>query len=325
MANDYAAIVCIGMNDCDCYYSFMNKGLSDWQLIRVFLAVSETGSLSAAALSLGSSQPTIGRQISRLEDDLQLRLFTRHQNGYRLTAEGKELARVAQSMLTCASEFERIAENTQPAQSLRPLRINCGELGLYFLSQQLPLMIAENSPLQIELLASFENYRLSRKEADMMVHSHPPQEENMIVVKLGTAPMHVYASPAFLEKHPEAHSSKNWCKLDWAGFGDTRPEQQGGHVTSKTLAGVNERYVANRGFGVLHYANSGRAIAVLPSWIAEFEPLQRISSLPVATREIWLSYTPELQGISEYRILKNKVAELFRKRIAQTNQSLDRR
>ena len=39
----------------------------DWSLVRSFLAVAETGSLSAAARALGSSQPTLGRHVAALE------------------------------------------------------------------------------------------------------------------------------------------------------------------------------------------------------------------------------------------------------------------
>ena len=37
-----------------------------WDLIRTFLAVAETVSFTAAAKALGSSQPTVGRQIAEL-------------------------------------------------------------------------------------------------------------------------------------------------------------------------------------------------------------------------------------------------------------------
>ncbi|MGN6584880.1 MAG: helix-turn-helix domain-containing protein, partial [Rhizobiaceae bacterium] len=36
----------------------------DWNLIKAFLAVARTGSLSAAARMLGASQPTLGRHIA---------------------------------------------------------------------------------------------------------------------------------------------------------------------------------------------------------------------------------------------------------------------
>ncbi len=49
-------------------HSFMKDGKGlDWSLVRSFLAVAETGSLSAAARALGSSQPTLGRLAAALE------------------------------------------------------------------------------------------------------------------------------------------------------------------------------------------------------------------------------------------------------------------
>jgi hypothetical protein len=57
----------------------------DWNLIRSFVAVAETGSLSAAARKLGSSQPTLGRHIAELEHVLDVTLFRRGRQGYVLT------------------------------------------------------------------------------------------------------------------------------------------------------------------------------------------------------------------------------------------------
>lgn len=53
----------------------------DWSLWQAFLAVADTGSLSAAAVRLGLTQPTLGRQIKRLEADLGLSLFARVARG----------------------------------------------------------------------------------------------------------------------------------------------------------------------------------------------------------------------------------------------------
>ena len=49
----------------------------DWNRMRAFLATAEQGSLSAAARHLGLTQPTLGRQIAALEDELGLLLFER--------------------------------------------------------------------------------------------------------------------------------------------------------------------------------------------------------------------------------------------------------
>ncbi|MCA9528294.1 MAG: LysR family transcriptional regulator, partial [Myxococcales bacterium] len=52
-----------------------------WDLLRVFLAVADTGSLTRAAEALGSSQPTVGRQVTALEEELDVALFERVGHG----------------------------------------------------------------------------------------------------------------------------------------------------------------------------------------------------------------------------------------------------
>ena len=56
-----------------------------WDDIRIFLAIAETGSLSAAAVALGSSQATVGRRLRALERSLGLRLAERVSNRIVLT------------------------------------------------------------------------------------------------------------------------------------------------------------------------------------------------------------------------------------------------
>ena len=63
----------------------------DWNLIKSFVTVAETGSLSAAARKLSASQPTLGRHIGELEQALGVTLFRRGRHGYELTEAGSTL------------------------------------------------------------------------------------------------------------------------------------------------------------------------------------------------------------------------------------------
>ncbi|RDC68519.1 LysR family transcriptional regulator, partial [Rhodovulum sp. 12E13] len=56
----------------------------DWTHVRAFLAVAETGSLSAAARALGQSQPTLGRHVRAAEAALGATLFVRVPGGLQL-------------------------------------------------------------------------------------------------------------------------------------------------------------------------------------------------------------------------------------------------
>lgn len=59
--------------------------------LEIFREVAARGSLTAAAQSLGYTQPTVSRQLSALEDELGARLFDRLPRGVRLTEEGRAL------------------------------------------------------------------------------------------------------------------------------------------------------------------------------------------------------------------------------------------
>ncbi|WP_341826300.1 LysR family transcriptional regulator [Burkholderia gladioli] len=63
----------------------------DWSDVRVFLAIAREGSLGAAARRLGQTQPTMGRRLKALEQQLGQRLFQRTQQGFIPTDEGQAL------------------------------------------------------------------------------------------------------------------------------------------------------------------------------------------------------------------------------------------
>lgn len=80
----------------------------DIRNLRSILAVMETGSLTAAAMRLGISQPALTKSIQRLEAQLGAPLFTREPKGMRATIYGESLREFARS--TCVGMEETIKE-----------------------------------------------------------------------------------------------------------------------------------------------------------------------------------------------------------------------
>ena len=67
----------------------------DWSHLEYFLAVARAGSLSGAAKQLRVNHSTVARRLDKLEQQLQVRLFDRLNNGYRLTEDGQALKQKA--------------------------------------------------------------------------------------------------------------------------------------------------------------------------------------------------------------------------------------
>jgi len=86
----------------------MNDRHFNWSLIPSFLAALEQGSLLGAARATGLSQPTLGRHISELEQQLNVVLFERTGRGLLPTQNALALAEAAQTMQTGASSFSSL-------------------------------------------------------------------------------------------------------------------------------------------------------------------------------------------------------------------------
>src|SRR6266487_708544 len=82
----------------------------DFNRLRSFVVVAETGHLTRAAEKLHISQPALSAQIRALEDELDLTLFERTSTGMTLTAAGKRLLAGADKILAEAQAFQAEAQ-----------------------------------------------------------------------------------------------------------------------------------------------------------------------------------------------------------------------
>jgi DNA-binding transcriptional LysR family regulator len=85
---------------------FAESGLS-LDRLRAFLAVGAAGSIVKASRGDPVKQSQYSRQIKELEDFFRSKLVERHEKGIRLTANGKELARISRFFLLGLSNFQR--------------------------------------------------------------------------------------------------------------------------------------------------------------------------------------------------------------------------
>ena len=103
----------------------------DWNRAKAFLVVADEGSLSAAGRALGISQPTLGRQISALEQELKVSLFERVSKGLELTHAGVQLYAHVKKMAEAANEFSLAAQG-QNEEVSGQVCISLSELDAYF-------------------------------------------------------------------------------------------------------------------------------------------------------------------------------------------------
>ena len=75
--------------------------------IRHFIAVAETGSISAAAQAVFISQSTLTLAVQQLEEEIGVRLFDRHAKGMSLTHQGHQFLRQSHLILATINNAKR--------------------------------------------------------------------------------------------------------------------------------------------------------------------------------------------------------------------------
>jgi len=173
----------------------------DWGLCRSFLAVVREGSLSRAAKSLGLTQPTVGRHVEQLEQQLGTRLFVRSQRGLVPTDTGSELLPHAEAMAAAASAMARAAAPAA-ADTRGTVRIAAGEMtGTEVLPPMLAAFRESNTGIVVELVLSDRAEDLSQRAADLAVRMVRPTQGSLVAKRVGVVAGGLHASHAYLERH----------------------------------------------------------------------------------------------------------------------------
>jgi DNA-binding transcriptional LysR family regulator len=191
----------------------------DWNLIKAFLAVARSGSLSAAARSLGASQPTLGRHIAELEAATGLLLFRRGRSGYELTPDGIALVERAGEVADKAMAFSRLALGQTTETVSGTVRIAASEVvSAYVLPAMLERLLSEEPSIEIELVASNRVENLLRRDADIAIRMVAPAQLDLIARHVADVPLVACAAKTYLDAHGAPATLADLADHELAGF-----------------------------------------------------------------------------------------------------------
>ncbi len=168
---------------------------------RIFNAVAEAGNLSKAAKELFISQPAISKAVSKLEQSLSVKLFTRNSRGVKLTEEGALLYEY-----TC-SAFESLRQGEESIKKIHTLGIGHIKIGVsttlckYLLLPYLQNFI-ESYPhikISIECHSTFETLALLEDgKLDIGLIGKPSSSRSVDFFPLRTIRDTFVANPSYL-------------------------------------------------------------------------------------------------------------------------------
>ncbi len=172
----------------------------DWTALHYLVTVAEAGSLSGAARKLGVSQPTIGRRIEQLEQQLNSRLFNRTPKGLELTHTGDQVLIHARQMYDEARTIERIARGASRNVE-GTVRVTMTDMmGNHWLPEKLPEFYRRFPGLRLEVVVENRYLDLIRREADIAIRFGRPEQLDLVIRRSVDVYYGLYASQGYLEK-----------------------------------------------------------------------------------------------------------------------------
>ncbi len=190
----------------------------DWSSINLFVAVADTGSLSGAARASHVSQPTVGRAVVALENDLGVPLFTRHARGFELTTQGQELLEHARVMQQAAASLSLAASGKKDDLN-GVVRITASQIVSTYILPPLLVQLRRLEPrIQIELVATDQVENLLFREADIAVRMVRPTQQDLIARHVGDMYMGMYASFDYLADRSAPKTIEEFASHSVVGY-----------------------------------------------------------------------------------------------------------
>jgi DNA-binding transcriptional LysR family regulator len=287
----------------------------DWNKARAFLVTAEEGSLSAAARALGMAQPTLGRQVDGLEQELGIVLFERVGRGLTLTPSGFELLDHVRDMGEAAGRVSLTALGQSQALE-GTICISASETYAAVLLPSIITKLRKMEPgIQVEIVVANHASDLRRREADIAIRNFRPTEPDLIAKKIGDADAVLYATPDYIAKigsptKPYDLRHADFVNMDHGGMMLKGLNTLGLGLTKANFPLLTESYLV-----MWELVRQGAAIGVLDAYIGDADPTVRrvLPDLEPLVFPIWLVAHRELTTSRRIRMVYDFLAKELRR------------
>ncbi|MCO6057519.1 LysR family transcriptional regulator [Pseudomonas sp. MOB-449] len=285
----------------------------NWNDASVFLALVRQQTLRGAARELNVDQATVSRRIAAMEQALGSTLFLRTPSGYQLTGAGETILEAAERMENAAFELVRRAQGQDKALSGEVRVTTTDSLAVDFVIPAMARLHARHPDVRMILNSSSDLLNLARREADIAIRTRKPDNPDLLVRRLASWPMGLFASEAYLQAHGEPESGAAFAGHDLVMY---EPYLNEGHeptlVDEPATAG---RIVAavNSSVMVRNAIAAGLGVGELPLYMGARDGLVRIWPARERTRpyEVWMVTHGDLRHTARIRAVVEEIASAF--------------
>ncbi|NBW54958.1 MAG: LysR family transcriptional regulator [Betaproteobacteria bacterium] len=288
----------------------MNNKNFNWSLIPSFLAALEHGSLMGAARATGVSQPTLGRHIAELEQQLNVVLFERTGRGLQATPNALALAEAAQTMQSGAAHFSRMA--TGSAAGLQGLvRLSASQPVACFLLPPILAHMRQALPdITVALVVSNDVSNLLRRDADIALRMVRPEQSSLIAKRIGHISIQACAHISYLQRQGTPQQAADLMGHDLIG-GDHNSDIDMG-FEAQGFAVKDLRFALRSDDLIAQWAavKAGLGVGFMADYLLRVEPSVQafLPALQLPKFPVWLTVHRELQTSARIRAVYDYLA-----------------
>lgn len=245
------------------------SGTDRIDLMRTFVRIVESGNLSAAALQLNTSQPTVSRRLQSLERMLGVTLILRSTHAMKLTDDGERCYEQAKQLLErwAALEDELRVGDAEPVGRLRVRAPHA--FGQNQLIEPLTRYLQRYPHVTVDWILNDTRPDFIAEDVDCVIQVGHDNDPATIKVLLAEIPRIVVAAPSLLDKHPVSQLEE-LAQAPWVALSlFYRNEVVLRHGADGSMQHLNIRpRMATDSLNALRMsALSGLGVAMVSSWI----------------------------------------------------------
>lgn len=272
----------------------MNEKAVSWDDLHLFLAVAREGGLSPAARVTGRSAATLGRRMLALERATGRELFVRHERGYEMTAEARELVEDLTGIET------RIARLTaHPGETERPLvKVSAGTWTTLALLEHLDEITGTPADIRLRFVSAETTLDIARREVVIGFRNARPTGDSLAGRKLSRVEFAPYAT---------ADAPERWIKV----LADTPSARW-----LDRMVGNDAVCEVNAPRNSLDLALAGQGIALLPTFTGDRQPALRRtgSTIPELAHDQWIVTHQDDRHLPEVRRTIDRLCRVLGRR-----------
>lgn len=274
------------------------------ELMRTFVRIVETGSLSAAARQLSTTQATVSRRLQSLETLLGARLLLRTTHATRLTDDGERCyqhaRRVIDSWLALEDEVGQAED--EPVGVLRVRAPHA--FGQEQLLKPLTEFLQRYPQLSVEWMLNDKSVDFLSDNIDCAIRVGAEVDPATVSVQLAEVPRSVVASPALLARFPKVNKPEDLQALPWIAISTfyQRHVELFDGAAQPTRIAITPRLSTDSLYVARNTALTGLGVALVSSWTVKEDiqegrlipllPEWQPTALPVHLVYPWSRYYP---------------------------------